>query len=59
MQDQLNNCEEHMKASYLGSALLYLNMEDKVLSIASATNLIFVTPEWIAKPGKSKSATLG
>ena len=53
MQDQVKNCEEqHIKASYLGSAQLDLNMEDKFLSILSDTNLIFVTPEWIAKPDK-------
>ena len=60
MQDQVENCEEqNIKAAYLGSAQLDLSLEDKVLSIASDANLIFVTPEWIVKPDKSKSADVG
>ena len=54
MQDQVKIVKSSIiiKAAYFGSAQLDLNMEDKVLSIASDVNLIFVTSEWITKPDK-------
>ena len=54
MMDQVKNCDEQgIKASYLGSAQLELSTEDQVPSLNSDTNLIFVTPEWMAKPDKN------
>ena len=53
MQDHVKNCEAHgVKAVYLGSAQLDLQLEERILSGESDVNIVLVTPEWIAKADK-------
>ena len=50
MQDQVTNCEENsIPAVFLGSAQFDVSAEDRALSVAGKENLIYVTPEWMAK----------
>ena len=52
MQDQVTNCEEtDISAIFLGSAQLDLAAEGRALSSEGKENVIYVTPEWIAKQG--------
>lgn len=52
MQDQVTNCEEsEISAIFLGSAQLDLTAESRALSSEGKENVIYVTPEWMAKPG--------
>ena len=53
MQDHVKNCEAHgVKAAYLGSAQLDLQLEERILSGESDVNIVLVTPEWVAKADK-------
>ncbi|MDD9816535.1 MAG: RecQ family ATP-dependent DNA helicase [Gammaproteobacteria bacterium] len=53
MNDQVTNlAEKGIKAVLLGSAQLDKSVEDIALSPKSDYRLVFVTPEWIAKPEK-------
>ena len=53
MQDHVKNCETYgIKAAYLGSAQLDLQLEEHVLSGDSDVSIVLVTPEWIAKADK-------
>lgn len=53
MQDHVVNAEQKgIKATYLGSAQLDFEAENRAFSEEGQENLIFVTPEWIANPQK-------
>ena len=51
MQDQVEKLNGiGINAVFLGSAQIDKQAETHVLEFISKTNLIFVTPEWMAKP---------
>ena len=59
MQDDVKNCETYgIKAAYLGSAQLDLQLEEHVLSGDSDVSIVLVTPEWIAKADKKAKIRL-
>lgn len=53
MQDHIKNCEAYgIKAAYLGSAQLDLQLEERIVSGECDASIVLVTPEWIAKAEK-------